>query len=71
MKAGIYFKVEVKTLGHIPRVVIILRPIITIHFTSCHFLFFKERVLVELSHLNFHIVILVLILPFHVFSTIF
>ena len=42
-------------------------PIITIHFTSCHFLFFKERVLVELSHLNFHIVILVLILPFHVF----
>ena len=43
MKAGIYSKVEVRTLGHIPHVVTFWAPIITIRITSCYFLFFKEK----------------------------
>ena len=68
MKAGIYSKVEARTLGHIPHSgplssQYILLPAI---FSSL-----RKRVLMELLHLSFHIVILVLILPFHDFSTIF
>lgn len=52
MTAGIYSKVEVRTLGHNPHVVIILGPIIMIHIPDI-FSPLGKKVLVDCTTLQF------------------
>lgn len=68
----IYSKMEVRTLGqNSSRCCHSVHTSVTIHMSSCHFIFYRKKdtcVMNVCIEFNFHIVILVLTLPFKLFS---